>query len=125
MRVRTPADIKRLIDADLRNGGSRNDVQGALKMIRPLSSYSEDEDVPIEKLERLILVLSKKYAVRIRELVPDVWSNSGQTIWRAEVIDENDLSQVSAVYALSLYDVLAKVSLLMYSVKDRVGLRNA
>lgn len=112
-----------ILQLDCRSEENKEIIQKVLKKIGPLSKYSVDETVPFEKVEKLVTVLSKRYNMRVREFVPDVWSNSNETIWRATVINDTNLQMIKMVYGLSVYEVFAKVSICMYNTRDMVGRR--
>lgn len=99
---------------DCREKENAKIIQKVLKQIKPLSKYS-GEEVPLWAVEKAISVMSKKYNVRVREFSPDVWANKNETIWRATVVDETNLSTIS-IYGISLYEVFAKVAVQMYSM---------
>lgn len=110
-----------ILQLDCREEDNCRIIQKALKQIKPLSK--EVGILPLEKIEKLITVLSKRYNMRVRELVPDVWSNSGETIWMAVVIDDISLQTSNLVFGLSVYEALAKTAICMYSLKEKVGRR--
>ena len=104
-----------VLQLDYRKGENVKIIQKVLRQIKPLSKYSDEEEVPFWAIEKAITVMSKKYNMRVREFVPDVWANKNETIWRATVIDESNLLTIS-VYGISLYEVFAKVVVQMYSM---------
>lgn len=110
-----------IMELDCREEENCRIIQKVLKQIKPLSK--EVGIVPLEKLEKLVTVLSKRYNMRVRDLVPDVWSNSNESIWRATIIDDNNLRTIKLVYGLSVYEVFAKTAICMYSVREGAGRR--
>lgn len=110
-----------IMELDCREEKNCRIIQKVLKQIKPLSK--EVGIIPLGKIEKLITVLSKRYNVHVRDFVPDVWSNSNESIWRATIIDDNDLRIIKLVYGLSVYEVFAKAAIYMYSVREGVGRR--
>lgn len=104
-----------VLQLDCREEKNRKTIQKVLRQIKPLSKYSDEDEIPFWAIEKAITIMSKKYNMRVRNFVPDVWSNNKETIWKATVIDETDLS-ITNVYGLTLYEVFAKVSVQMYSM---------
>lgn len=102
-----------VLQLDCRKEENEKIIQKVLKQIKPLSKYTDVEDVPIWAIEKAITVMAKKYNVRIREFMPDVWANKNETIWRATIVSEEDLS-TTTVYGISLYEVFAKSAIQMY-----------
>ena len=107
----TTSDI---IQLDCRDEKQREIIQKVLRQIKPLSRYSDE--VPFEAIEKAIVIMSKKYNVRIRDFVPDVWSNETETVWKAVIVNEDDLSIVAVIYGISLYELFAKCAIQMYSM---------
>ena len=104
-----------VLQLDCRSEKNKKIIQKVLKQIKPLSKYSDEEDVPFCSIERAIAVMSKKYNVSIRELVPDSMSNECKTIWRANVVNDESIKTIGIAYGLSVYEVFAKTAILMYS----------
>lgn len=104
-----------VLQLDCREEENKKIIQKVLKQIKPLSKYSDEDEIPFWAIEKAISVMSKKYNVRVREFNPDVWANKNETIWRATVVNETNLSTIS-VYGISLYEVFAKVAVQMYSM---------
>lgn len=115
--------INEILNLDYREDGNIEIIQKYLKKIKPLAKYKDIEEVPIYKVEKVITVLSKKYNMRIREFVPDVWANDSETIWRATLIDDRNLNIAGVIYGLSLYEVLTKTAIYMYSIRSKIGER--
>ena len=69
--------------------------------------------------------MCKKYAMRVNQLVPDVWANNNYTIWRAWLINDTNLQTIEMIYGVSLYEVFAKTAIRLYSeVKKGIKTRN-
>lgn len=115
--------MNQLLNLDYREENNKAVLQWYLTKIKPLSKYRNVESVPLNKIEKVITVLSKKYNMRIREFVPDIWANDEETIWRAILIDDRNLNQAGIIYGLSLYEVLAKTAIYMYSIREKIGER--
>lgn len=116
---------KQIINLDYREEENQEIIQKVLRQIKPLSRYSDECEIPFSALEKAIVVMSKKYMMRINELVPDVWSNNDHTIWRAWLINETNLKTIDMVYGISLYEVFAKIAIRLYAeVKKGIQTRN-
>ena len=107
---------KQILELDFREEENQEIIQKVLRQIKPLSKYSDEEDIPFEAVEKAIVIMSKKYNMRIREFVPDVWTNKIETIWRVIIIDERNLSTAAIVYGISIYEVFAKCAIQMYAM---------
>lgn len=101
-----------IIELDYRVVENRNTIQKVLKKIKPLSKYSEEENVPIDMLEMLLYKLCSKYAVHINITQDPV---SGDTnIWKCTIINDKTL-YMFYVFGMCMYEVLAKVCIGIYS----------
>lgn len=111
-----------ILNLDCRQQDNCQIIQKVLRRIKPLSG-DENEDVPLNKIEKLITLLSKKYVMSIKDFVPDIHSNSSGTIWRATIMNDTDFETLQAVHGLSLYEVFIKTAIYMYSIREKVGER--
>lgn len=102
-----------ILNLDLRKEENKEIIQKVLKLIKPLSRFSGE--IPFEGIEKAIVIMSKKYKMRIRDITPDVWSNENNTIWRAVIINEENLKTMGVIYGISLYELFAKTAILMYA----------
>ena len=106
---------KQILQLDCRKEENQKIIQKVLRQIKPLSKFSVEENIPLSAIEKAIVVMSKKYNMRIREFTPDVWSNAKETIWKAVLINETNLQTIEIVYGLTLYEVFAKCAIQMYA----------
>lgn len=104
-----------VLQLDCREEKNKKVIQKVLKQIKPLSKYSDEQEIPFWAIEKAITVMSKKYNMRVYGFTPDIWANENETVWRATVIDETNLS-ITVVYGITLYEVFAKTAVQMYSM---------
>lgn len=104
-----------VMNLDCREEKNQKIIQKVLRQIKPLSKYSDECDIPIEAVEKAISVMCKKYLIGVRDLTPDVLSNSEHTIWRAWIINDTNFKTIEMVYGVSLYEVLAKTAIRLYT----------
>ena len=105
---------EQILHLDYRNEESKEIIQKVLTKIKPLSKYSEEEQVPLEAIEKLIRVLCQKY-----EIAPQWMSMSFHQpilgIYTIGVKTTTDHSWLGNVYGMCLYEVFAKLAIKMYS----------
>lgn len=111
---------KQLISLDFRQEENRQIIQTALRKIKPLSKFDEEE-IPISAIERAITVMCKKYPVSIMNLVPDNVANDRHTVWRATIIDDKTFRPIEKVYGICLYELFAKLAIRIYVEVKRGG----
>lgn len=110
---------KEVMNLDYRKEENKEIIQKVLRQIKPLSKYSDEYEIPFEAIEKAIVVMSKKYNMRVREFMPDVWSNKDHTIWRAILINETNYKTIDMVYGITLYEVFAKTAIRLYAEVKR------
>ena len=116
---------KDVMNLDYRKEENRKIIQKVLRQIKPLSKYSDEYDIPFEAIEKAVTVMMKKYNLAIRELLPDVFSNESNIIWRATIVNSVNFKKVDIVCGITLYEVFAKVVIRLYSdVKSGKAKRN-
>ena len=59
-----------ILNLDYRKEENQEAIQRVLRKIKPLSKFSEDENIPFEKLEKLIGLYQNKYAIKIQYIIP-------------------------------------------------------
>lgn len=99
-------------------------IQRVLRQIKPLSKYSDEEDIPFDAIEKAITVMCKKYIMKVNYIVPDMLANDEHTIWRVWLINDSNLKTIEMVYGISLYEVFAKTAIRLYAeVKKGIKMR--
>ena len=108
-----------IINLDCRKEENQEIIQKVLRQIKPLSKYSGECDIPLSAVEKVITVMCKKYCLRIKEFVSDIWSNNDYTIWRVVLINETNNKVIDTIYGVSLYEVFAKSAIRLYAEVKR------
>lgn len=105
---------EQILRLDYREEESKEIIQKVLRKIKPLSKYSEEEQIPLEAIEKLIRILCQKY-----EITPQWMSMSFHQailgIYTIGVKTTTDHSWLGNVYGMCLYEVFAKLAIKMYS----------
>lgn len=103
-----------ILNLDYRKEESQEIIQKVLRKIKPLSKYSEEEQLPLEAIEKLIRVLCQKY-----EITPQWMTMSFYEpvlgIFSIGVKTTTDHKWLGTVYGMCLYEVFAKLAIKMYS----------
>lgn len=105
---------EQILNLDYRKEENREIIQRVLRKIKPLSKYSDETDIPIEAIEKLIRVLTQKY-----EIMPQ-WMNMSYFepilgIYSISVKTTINHEWLGTVYGMCLYEVFAKLAIKMYS----------
>lgn len=113
-----------VMNLDCRKEENRRIIQKVLRQIKPLSKYSDECDIPFEAIEKAIVVMTKKYNMRVRSFTPDMFANDSHVIWSAMLINETNYKVIDQVHGITLYEVFAKVAIRLYSeVKKGIPIR--
>lgn len=105
---------EQILNLDYRKEESQEIIQKVLRKIKPLSKYSDESNIPIEAVEKLVRVLVQKY-----EITPQWMSMSYFEpilgIYSIGVKTTTDHKWLGTVYGMCLYEVFAKLAIKMYS----------
>lgn len=103
-----------ILNLDYRKEENQEIIQKVLRKIKPLSKYSDESNIPIEAIEKLVRVLVQKY-----EITPQWMSMSYFEpilgIYSIGVKTTTDHKWLGTVYGMCLYEVFAKLAIKMYS----------
>lgn len=113
-----------ILNLDCRKEENKSIIQRVLRQIKPLSKCSDEYDIPLTTLEKAISVMCKKYCMMIKDFVPDTLANNQYIIWRAIIVNDTNLHIIDIVYGVSLYEVIAKTVIRLYSeIKNGIEIR--
>ena len=105
---------EQIINLDYRKEESQEIIQKVLRKIKPLSKYSDESNIPIEAIEKLVRVLVQKY-----EIAPQWMSMSyfeqNHIIYSIGIKTSTDHEWLGTIYGMCLYEVFAKLAIKMYS----------
>lgn len=102
-----------IINLDFRKNENKEIIQKALVRIKPLAKFSEQE-VPLEALEKVIRVLTAKYAI-CPQYITFLPSGSTGILYSAGIKRSDTHEWLSTVYGICLYELFAKLVIQMYS----------
>lgn len=105
---------EQILNLDYRKKENQEIIQKVLRKIKPLSKFSEEENIPLEAIEKTVKVLVNKYDVtpqwmmmNYKEPVLGIYSIGIKTA---------DLHEwLGNVYGMCLYEVFAKLAIKIYS----------
>ena len=108
--------ISEIINLDFTVKANREKIQDKLKEMKVFEKYSDEQEIPISAIEKAIKVMSVKYYIRVQGIYSDVWANEKRIVWNCKVLSEENLSNLSNIYGICIYEVLAKSCIVMYSM---------
>lgn len=104
-----------ILELDYRKKENKKLIQKALLKIKPLSKFSDEKQVPLESLEKLLHLICNKYKVWVRYITQDPMASDDGDIWRCEIIDEDNLEPIKKVYGICIYELIAKIVIFLWS----------
>ena len=100
-----------ILNLDNRKEESKTKIQKVLRKIKPLSKYSEEDDIPLVDLEKLILLYQKKYNVKFSYIM---MNTEGIMIYTAS-LKTDEGKWLGNIYGAYIYELFAKVCISMFS----------
>lgn len=104
-----------ILELDYREKENKQIIQKALLKIKPLSKFSDEKQVPLESLEKLLHLICSKYKVWVRCIVQDPRASEDGDIWRCEIVDEDNLDTIKKIYGICMYELFAKIVIFLWS----------
>ena len=99
-----------ILNLDYRIEQNQTTIQKILRKIKPLSGYDLSENVPFEKLEKLLIKYSRKYDFYVQAIYP-IFMPDGVDIYRAVVAKQSNKEVLKSVYGCCLYELYAKLNI--------------
>lgn len=107
-------NIKQIINLDCRDPKNQEIIQKVLSEIKPLSRFSDEEEIPMWAIEKVINVMCKKYNMRFSNITSDIFGNEAHIIWKGDIITEHNYKTVGTVYGISMYELFAKAAIVLH-----------
>lgn len=103
-----------ILNLDYRKEENKVIIQKVLRKIKPLSKFSEENDIPIEAIEKAIRVMVCKY-----EITPQwmhiTYENPILCVYSIGVKTSDTHKWLGDVFGMCLYEVFAKLAIKIYS----------
>lgn len=108
-------NIEELINLDCTDSDNLDILIESLSKIKPLRKvYKNTGEIPLEYIERVIMIIDKKYNFGIRSISPDCNASINHIIWRSTVLNYKTIDIMKQIYGCTIYEVAAKTALYMY-----------
>lgn len=101
-----------ILSLDCREEENKKIIQKALRRLKPFKNFDIDEDVPLEKIEKFLEILQRKYEVNIQYAMPANLKNE-VTWWTLSMKRTDNHVWLGSVYGHSIYEVLCKAAIKM------------
>lgn len=100
---------------DCREKKNRIEVQKVLRTIPPLANHAPGTAIPIDQIEKVINILTKKYCIDIQWInhIQDV--KKGVMYWSTSIRTTHTYKFLGFVVGKDMYETMAKVAIYMYA----------
>ena len=103
-----------ILNLDYRKEENKEIIQKVLRKIKPLSKFSEESNIPIEAIEKVIHVMVNKYEITPQWLTIS-YHEQDVNLYSISVKTSNTHKWLGNVYGVYLYEVFAKLAIKIYS----------
>ena len=90
-------------------------IQRALHKIKPFQN--EEDDVPMELIEKYIGMVQRKYAIQIDYVTP-VFIPNERNLYSATIRKTSDDEYYNVIYGSTLYELFAKLAILYWALTN-------
>ncbi len=106
---------KDILNLDYRKEENKKIIQKVLRKIKPLSKFSDENDIPLQAIERVIKILTNKYEIIPKQMMMSYYETD-LGIYSIEIRKNiNSYEHIGTVYGMCVYEVFAKLAIKMYS----------
>lgn len=108
-------DVENILNIDYRTDEGKAEIQKALFEIPPVKrNCDESKDVPIEAIEKVISVISRKYVIELKEITLSLIPHNNDMLYRVAIF-RNPYYTYKILYACCIYELLSKSAIYMYN----------
>ena len=112
--------VNEIIALDFRKEENKKKIQKALRKIKPFEKIGIEEDVPIEKLEKFMFLVCKKYSVRVQYMFFPCFSKDSEVLMYSLSIKRDDTHEwITSIHTISVYEAFAKVCIALYYITKK------
>lgn len=118
--------VSEILELDYRYKENREMIQDKLKSMKPFSKYSDEEQVPVNKIEKFIGVAIRKYDLYVRDISFACIKTNEENLYNMHILKESDLTMIGIIYGCELYEIMAKAAIYIYALikSEKVGKRD-
>ena len=103
-----------ILNLDYRKEENKEIIQKVLRKIKPLSKFSEENDIPLEAIEKAIRVMVSKYEIRPQWMTIS-YEGPVLGVYSIGVKTSDTHKWLGDVYGMCLYEVFAKLAVKIYA----------
>lgn len=103
-----------ILNLDYRKEENQETIQKVLRKIKPLSKFSDENEIPLEAIEKAIRIMVNKYAITPQWLTM-TFHEQTHCIYSIGVKTSDTHQWLGNVFGVCLYEVFAKLAIKIYS----------
>ena len=103
-----------ILNLDYRKEKNKEIIQRVLRKIKPLSKFSDEEEIPLEAIEKVVRVMVNKYEITPQWVMMS-FHEEDRIIYSISVKETSEGKWLGNAYGICLYEAFAKLAIKMYS----------
>lgn len=107
--------VKEILNLNYSESQNKDIIQKKMRGIKPFRDIPSNIEIPLEKLEKYIGLVQRKYALQIDYICP-VFIPEENNLYSATVRNTASNEYYTYIYGKSIYEVFAKISILYYAL---------
>ena len=107
--------VKDILNMDYSSPENRDVMQKKLRGIKPFRDIPVNEEIPLEKLEKYIGLVQRKYALQIDYICPTFIPDENN-LYSVTVRNTSTNKYLTYIYSKTIYEAFVKVSILYYAL---------
>lgn len=108
---------EQIMNLDYRKEENQKIIQKVLRQVKPLSKFSDEEQIPIEMLEKTVSVLTNKYEITPQWIICGFRdpAKGGIGYYNVGIKTTTDHKWLGDASGCNIYELFAKLTIKMYS----------
>jgi hypothetical protein len=107
--------VKEILSLDYSNAESKDIMQKKLRGIKPFREIPSNVEIPLEKLEKYVGLVQRKYALQVDYICP-VYIPNENNLYSITVRNTASNEYLTYLYSKTIYEAFVKISILYYAL---------
>lgn len=102
-----------ILNLDYRDQEGKKIIQKALRKMKPFGSIDLSEDIPLEKIEKIVGAYCRKYRIMIQYISP-TYMKDEVNMYACSIKTTDNHMWLGNAYGTCLYELMAKTAIKMF-----------